>query len=115
MLYIKGSAKDYEFFRKYEEEYSDIVVSDSKNFDGSKELVEVFITLSPIVLSSITMILHDIISYMKSTHKDDSNNQSEIVIEKKTDDGEFRVILKSTDIDDIDTAVASTVKQIKKL
>lgn len=115
VLYIKADGQDYTFFREIEERYSDIIVSDSKNFDGSSEIVEVFISLTPIVLSSLTIILHDILSYMKSRHKDDSKKQNEISIEKKTECGEYKIVVKSSEIEDIDTAVAKTIQQIKKL
>lgn len=115
MLYIKAEGQDYTFFREMEEKYPDIIVSDSKNFDGSKEIVEVFISLTPVVLSSLTMIVHDILSYMKSRHKDDSKKQTEIQIEKKTVDGEYKVVVKSSEIEDVDKTVAKTIQQIKKL
>lgn len=115
MLYIKAEGTDYNFFREMEEKYSDIIVADSKNFDGSKEIVEVFISLTPAILSSLTIIIHDILSYMKSRHKDDSKKQTEIEIEKKTSAGEYKVIVKSSEIDDVDKAVTKTIQQIKKL
>lgn len=115
MLYIKAEGQDYTFFREMEEKYPDIIVSDSKNFDGSKEIVEVFISLTPVVLSSLTLIVHDILSYMKSRHKDDSKKQTEIQIEKKTVDGEYKVVVKSSEIEDVDKTVAKTIQQIKKL
>lgn len=115
MLYIKAEGSDYSFFKQLEEKYADIIVADSKNFDGSKEIVEVFISLTPVVLSSLTIIIHDILNYMKSRHKDDSKKQTEIKIEKKTADGEYKMIIKSTEIEDVDKAVAKTVQQIKKL
>lgn len=115
MLYIKAEGTDYNFFREMEEKYSDIIVADSKNFDGSKEFVEVFISLTPAILSSLTIIIHDILSYMKSRHKDDSKKQTEIEIEKKTSSGEYKVIVKSSEIDDVDKAVMKTIQQIKKL
>ncbi len=52
---------------------------------------------------------------MKSRHKDDSKKQTNIEIEKKTADGEYKVIFKSSEIKDIDKAVAKTIQQIKKL
>lgn len=115
MLYIKAEGQDYTFFREMEDKYPDIIVADSKNFDGSKEIVEVFISLTPVVLSSLTVIVHDILSYMKSRHKDDSKKQTEIKIEKKTVDEEYKVIVKSTEIEDVDKAVVKTIQQIKKL
>ena len=115
MLYIKAAGRDYNFFREMEEKYSDFIVADSKNFDGSKEIVEVFISLTPAILSSLTIIIHDILSYMKSRHKDDSKKQTEIEIEKKTSAGEYKVIVKSSEIDDVDKAVTKTIQQIKKL
>lgn len=115
MLYIKADGQDYTFFREMEEKYSDIIVVDSKNFDGSKEIVEVFISLTPVVLSSLTIIIHDILSYMKSKHKNASKKQNEIKIEKRTEDGDFKVIVKSSEIKNIDKAVAKTIQQIKKL
>ncbi|NBH25133.1 hypothetical protein D3Z60_04850 [Lachnospiraceae bacterium] len=115
MLYIKAAGTDYNFFREMEEKYSDFIVADSKNFDGSKEIVEVFISLTPAILSSLTIIIHDILSYMKSRHKDDSKKQTEIEIEKKTSAGEYKVIVKSSEIDDVDKAVTKTIQQIKKL
>lgn len=115
MLYIKAEGSDYTFFRQLEEKYSDIIVADSKNFDGSKEIVEVFISLTPVVLSSLTIIIHDILNYMKSKHKDDSKKQTEIEIEKKTSTGEYKMIIKSSEIEDVDKAVAKTIQQIKKL
>jgi len=45
MIYIKANGSDLAFFKNIENNYTDILVSDSKNFDGSAELVEVFITL----------------------------------------------------------------------
>lgn len=114
MLYIKAEGQDYIFFREMEEKYPDIIVADSKNFDGSKEIVEVFISLTPAIFSSLT-IIHDILSYMKSRHKDDSKKQTDIEIEKKTADGEYKVIFKSSEVEDIDKAVAKTIQQIKKL
>lgn len=115
MLYIKADGQDYTFFREMEEKYSDIIVADSKNFDGSKEIVEVFISLTPVVLSSLTIIIHEILSYMKSKHKDAAKKQNEIQIEKKTEDGEYKVVVKSSEIEDIDKAVAKTIQQIRKL
>ena len=115
MLYIKAAGTDYNFFREMEEKYSEFIVADSKNFDGSKEIVEVFISLTPAILSSLTIIIHDILSYMKSRHKDDSKKQTEIEIEKKTSAGEYKVIVKSSEIDDVDKAVTKTIQQIKKL
>lgn len=52
---------------------------------------------------------------MKSRHKDDSKKQNEISIEKKTADGEYKVVVKSSEIEDIDKSVAKTIQQIKKL
>ena len=115
MLYIKAEGQDYAFFKEIEKKYSDIFVTNSKNFDGSKEIVEIFITLTPVIMSSITIILHDILSYMKSKHKDDSKKQTEIQIEKKIADGEFKVIVTSSEIKDVDKAVSKTIQQIKKL
>ena len=106
---------DNEFIAQIKEKYPDIIVADSKNFDGSKEIVEVFISLTPAILSSLTIIIHDILSYMKSRHKDDSKKQTDIEIEKKTADGEYKIIFKSSEVEDIDKAVAKTIQQIKKL
>ena len=61
------------------------------------------------------IIIHDILSYMKSRHKDDSKKQTDIEIEKKTADGEYKIIFKSSEVEDIDKAVAKTIQQIKKL
>ena len=99
MLYIKAEGQDYNFFRELEEKYP----------------VEVFISLTPAILSSLTIIIHDILSYMKSRHKDDSKKQTDIEIEKKTADGEYKIIFKSSEVEDIDKAVAKTIQQIKKL
>ena len=38
-----------------------------------------------------------------------------IEIEKKTADGEYKIIFKSSEVEDIDKAVAKTIQQIKKL
>lgn len=115
MLYIKTDGQDYEFYKELENRYTDIIVADSKNFDGSMEIVEVFITLTPVILSALTVILHDILSYYKSKNKYDSKNQTEIKIEKKTKNGEFKVVVKSSSIDDVDQTVEKTIQQIKKL
>lgn len=115
MLYIKAEGQDYSFFKEMEERFPDIIVADSKNFDGSKEIVEVFIALTPIVLSSITIIIHDILSYMKSRHKDDSKKQTEIKIEKKISDKEYKVVITSSEIDDVDKSVEKAIRQINKL
>ncbi len=115
MLYIKAEGQDYSFFREMEERFPDIIVADSKNFDGSKEIVEVFISLTPIVLSSLTIIIHDILSYMKSRHKDDSKKQTEIKIEKKISDKEYKVVITSSEIDDVDRSVEKAIRQINKL
>lgn len=115
MLYIKTDGQDYEFFKELENKYADIIVADSKNFDGSTEIVEVFISLTPVVLSALTIILHDILSYYKSKHKYDSKDQTEVKIEKKTKNGEFVVVVKSSSIDDVDATVEKTIQQIKKL
>ena len=115
MLYIKTDGQDYEFYKELENRYTDIIVADSKNFDGSMEIVEVFITLTPVILSALTVILHDILSYYKSKNKYDSKDQTEIKIEKKTKNGEFKVVVKSSSIDDVDQTVEKTIQQIKKL
>ena len=115
MLYIKAAEQDYDFFRKLEEKYEDIVVAESKNFDGSNGIVEVFVSLTPVLLPSITLIVHDILSYMKSKHRDDSTDKTEITIEKKDGNGEYRMIIKSSEVADLNEAIAKTVRQINKL
>lgn len=115
MLYITASGEDYKFFREVEEKYEGIIVSDSKNFDGSKELVEVFIKLAPIAVPALTVILHEILSYMKAKYKADKGNSTEILVEKKTDEGEFKVLIKSSEIEDVDKELAKVMRQIKKL
>lgn len=100
-----------EFFKELENRYMDIIVADSKNFDGSMETVEVFISLTPVVLSALSIILHDILSYYKSKHNYDSKDHTEIKIEKKTKNGEFVVVVKSSAIDDVDQTVEKTIQQ----
>lgn len=114
MLYIKADGADWDFFKELENDYSDVLVSYSKNFDGSAELVEVFITLSPAILSALTVIVTQILSYMKSKHSDDAKKVSEIQIEKKQPDGEFKIIVKSSDIDDVDKTIAKIIRKIKE-
>lgn len=104
MIYIKAHGSDLTFFEDLEKKYEDILVSDSKNFDGSAELVEVFITLSPVILSSLTVIITQILSYMKAKHNDDAKKEGEIQIELKRPSGEFKIIIKSPDIDNLDEA-----------
>lgn len=84
-------------------------------FIASQNYLLQFISLTPAILSSLTIIIHDILSYMKSRHKDDSKKQTDIEIEKKTADGEYKIIFKSSEVEDIDKAVAKTIQQIKKL
>lgn len=115
MLYIKAEKEDKQFFEKLCEEYPQIIMSSSKNFDGSSEIVEVFIELSPVILSSITIIVHDILHYMKAKYKSKEDNKSEISIEKKMPDGEYKVLIKSSKIDDVEETIQETVRQIKKL
>lgn len=115
MIYIKANGSDLTFFKKLENNYTDILVSDSKNFDGSAELVEVFITLSPAILSALTVIITQILSYMKSKHNDDSKKSAEIQLEVKQLSGEFKLIIKSSDIDDLNKTIKNVISQIKKL
>ena len=114
MLYIKTDGSDLDFFRSLETRYEDIIVADSKNFDGSSEMVEVFVTLTPSILTALTVIITEVLSYMKSKHADNANNTTEIQIEKKTKSGEFKVIVKSTEIKDVNESVEQVIKQIKK-
>jgi len=115
MLYIKAEKDDKQFFERLCGEYPQIIMSSSKNFDGSSEIVEVFIELSPVILSSITIIVHDILHYMKAKYKSREDNKSEISIEKKMSDGEYKVLIKSSQIDDVEETIRETVRQIKKL
>lgn len=113
MIYIKADGSDYNFFKELENTYSDVIVSSSKNFDGSAELIEVFITLSPALLSALTVIITQILSYMKSKHNDNANKTTEIQLEKKQADDEFKIIIKSSDIDDLNETIEKVISQIK--
>ena len=53
-----------------------------------------------VILSSITIIVHDILHYMKAKYKSKEDNKSEISVEKKMPDGEYKVLIKSSKIDD---------------
>lgn len=115
MIYIKASGSDLAFFKNLENEYEDILVSDSKNFDGSAELVEVFITLSPAILSALTVIITQIVSYMKAKYNADTKKTDKFQIEIKGDSGEFTVIINSSNIDDPDETIKNVISQIERL
>ncbi len=115
MLYIRSNKDDYDFFEQLKNKYPNISVSTSMSIDGNSQLVEVFIELTPVILSSLTIIVHEILSYMNDKRKNEKDKQSEITIEKKNKKGAYKVIVKSSDVDDIDKALEKTIKQIKKL
>lgn len=115
MLYIKANEEDYQFFQKLRNKYPDISITTGMNIDGNAHAVEVFIELTPVILSSLTIIIHEVVSYMKSKKKYEEKKQAEITVEKKDKKGEYRIVVKTSDIDDVEEAVDKAVQQIKKL
>lgn len=115
MLYIKANEEDYQFFQELSNKYSDISITTGMNIDGNAHVVEVFIELTPVILSSLTIIIHEVLSYMKSKKKYVDKKQAEITVEKKDKKGEYRIVVKTSDINDIEEAVNKTVQQIKKM
>jgi hypothetical protein len=114
MLYIKLNATDLTFFDRISDEHSDIIVSRSKGFDGGIESAEVIILLTPSVLACASTILTQIISYMKEKYTTDKGNQTEIIIEKKIGDNNFKILLKSSGISDVNEEVQRLLKEIRK-
>lgn len=50
---------------------------------------------------------------MKSKHNDNANKTTEIQLEKKQADDEFKIIIKSSDIDDLNETIEKVISQIK--
>lgn len=118
MLYIKASHDDYAFFSNLKEKYTDdIILLSSRNFDGSSELVEIFIELTPSILLALTTIIHEIVSYMnnknKYAQKTPDSQSSEIIIEKKENNNQFKIVVKSSDIHEVEENVQKILNIIK--
>lgn len=119
MIRISAGNEDYDFFETLQNKYDGIDLVTGKELDGSADIVEVIIQLTPSILPFLALILHEIISYMKEKRRQETKektaNPSKITVEKKTGSGKFKIIIESDQIDDVDTTVNNTIKQIKKM
>ncbi|WP_320968018.1 hypothetical protein [Hungatella hathewayi] len=115
MLYIEAGKKDREFFEALSDKYSDIIVTTSKNFDGNSELIQVAIILSPLILKTIDKIIHEIVTYMSTREKVKQENPSEIIVKRQVENDKFEIVIKSSEVTDIEKTVDEICKKIKKL
>lgn len=119
MIRISAGNEDYDFFATIQNKYDGIDLVTGKGLDGSADIVEVIIQLTPSVLPFLALILHEIVSYMKEKKKQEvkakTENSSKITVEKKVDSGEFKIIIESDQIDDVDATVNKAIKQIKRM
>lgn len=118
MIKINANNEDYDFFLNLQKKYDDINIVTGKGLDGSADIVEIIIQLTPTVLLNIAIIVHEIVSYMKEKKKQEriekTENPSKITVKKKSDNGEFEIILESDQIDDINATTNRIVKMINK-
>lgn len=115
MLHIIANEEDYKFFEDLKSKYPDIAIVKSLNIDGSSHIVEIFIELSPAILSALTIIIHEILNYMSEKKKLNKKETTEIALEKKNKKGEYKLILKTSDIDNVDIILDKTIDKIRKL
>lgn len=119
MIRISATNEDYQFFSELNAKYGGIDIITGKGLDGSTDLLDVIIQLSPTVLPFVAYIIHEIVGYMKEKKVQDTKkhtqNPSRITIEKRDKNGEFKIILESDQIDDINSATNKAVKLINKL
>lgn len=111
--------------REYDPFFSDVLNQDSeaitmsysKNFSGGKELVEIVVTLSPIILPSLIITLKAILKHIQEMKRMDKENPDEVTIRTKKSDIEIEVILKSSDVtkeSNIDELVDKIIKKATK-
>lgn len=117
MVIIEYAESDKELFERFITQYSDnIVLSSSKKFIGGTKIYELLIVLTPTVISSLSLIVQNIISYKQAQYTADKGNMSEIKIRvKNKDNSEYEIAFKSssiTDKDDLNKLLNDTMEKI---
>jgi hypothetical protein len=119
MLNFEINIDDIPYLGKIKENYPDnVFMMKSKNFDGSKEIIEIIITLTPAILSSVAIIMNNLLHHRISKMESEKNPPSEISFKVKNNDSDFEFVLKSSTISniaEIDTAVANAMNKIKEI
>ncbi len=118
MIIIDFNEDDRNLFEDFIERYSqNIIVSKSKKFIGGSELYELLIIVTPAIISSLAIVIQNMINYKKSQYVADKSNLSEIKIRIKNDKGEYEVAFKTSLLSnkaDIDELTNDIIKKIKE-
>ena len=116
MILIEFVESDMDLFEDFINQYPDnIIVSSSKKFIGGTKIYELLIVLAPAIISSLSLVIQNIISYKQSQYVTDKNNVSELKIKVKNKDDEYEIAFKSssiTDKDDLNKLLNDTMKKI---
>ena len=110
MLVITMEKDDRNFYSNLCKNFPDeIFFISQRSFLGDRDIYELVISLTPPILASITIILHDILRYKKS-----KQNKTKFSISLKKDD-HITVIIDNFDIssaNEIDKIVKNAVSNI---
>lgn len=117
MVIIEFDESDLSLFEDFINQYPDnTIISSSKKFIGGKTY-ELLIVLTPAIISSISMVIQNLINYKQEQYIADKNNVSELKVRVKKKDNEYEIVLKSSSImdkDDLDELLNDTMKKICK-
>lgn len=116
MVIIEYAESDKELFESFIAQYPDnIVLSRSKKFIGGTEIYELLVVLTPTIISSLSLIVQNVISYKQAQYTADKGNMSELKIRVKNKDNEYEIVFKSssiTDKDDLNKLLNDTMEKI---
>jgi hypothetical protein len=119
MLIFEATSDDVQFLNEIQEAFPEnMIVAKSKNFSGSTELIDVIIVLTPTILSSISILMNNMLKHRVSKMELEKNQPSEVTFKYKNDKDEYEIILKSSTIsnkDELEEAVVSAMNKIKEL
>lgn len=119
MLIFEISNEDVVFLNELQNKYSEnVVVAKSKNFSGTMELFDVIIVLTPTILSTVAIVINNILQHRISKMELNKNQPSEVILKLKNDRDEYEILLKSSTIsstDEIKGVLDDAIKRIKVL
>lgn len=107
--YLDGIAADFK---------ENIVMTKSKNFSGGSEIFDIIIVLTPTILSSVALIMNNLLQHRLAKMEIYRNQPTEISFKVKDNNDDYEILVKSSTIsnkNELEDAISNAINRIKEI
>lgn len=119
MLLFEMADNEVDYLKGIMDNFPDnILITKSKNFSGSTELIDVVILLTPTIISTLAVCLNNILQHKISLKEANRNEPTEVTVKMKNKDDNYEIILKSSTIsneNELEKTINMAIDKIKDM